>query len=62
MSVEPADEALLDSQEAGQECSLVGCLTGTGTAGLWFPVEKFRKLDKGIFIRWYHGFIVAELS
>lgn len=34
MSVEPADEALLDSQEAGQECSLVGCLTGTETAGL----------------------------
>lgn len=44
MSVEPAGEALVDSQEAGKEYSLVGCLTGTETADLSFPVEKFRKI------------------
>lgn len=40
MSVEPAGEALVDFQEAGQERGLVGCLTGTGTASLSFPVEE----------------------
>lgn len=43
MIVGPAGEALVGSQEAGQECSLVGCLTGRGTANRSFPVEEFRE-------------------
>lgn len=42
MRMEPASEALVDSQEVGQECNQVGCLTGTGTTVLSFPVEEFR--------------------
>lgn len=48
----PADEALVSSQEAGQECSLVGCLTGTGTANLSFPVEEFREWGNGSCVAW----------
>lgn len=56
MRMEPASEALVDSQEAGQECSLDGCLTSTGTAVLSFPVEEFRKWGKNV--RW--GFPFSE--